>query len=101
MIFFAECQILVMSSTTWHQERVDNILLTTDYNEAKYRKQVKDVMHGRLHRRYNVIQCTDFDLFHSEVMHFCRISHFGPECGHVLMLRLGLGHCSYRLLHMH
>ena len=28
--FPAECEILVMSSTTWHQRRVDNILLTID-----------------------------------------------------------------------
>ena len=31
--FLAECQILVMSSTTWHQRRVDNIFLTIDCNK--------------------------------------------------------------------
>ena len=31
--FLAECQTLVMSSTTWHQRRVDNIFLTIDRNK--------------------------------------------------------------------
>ena len=44
MIFFAECQILVMSSTTWHQRRVDNMFLTVDYNERKQKKKVQDVI---------------------------------------------------------
>ena len=57
---FAECQILFRSSTVWYQRRVDNIFLTIDYNKRKHRKQVKDVMHGSLQRRYNVIQCIDF-----------------------------------------
>ena len=96
---FWSCHLLHGTKKGWI-----TFLLTTDYNETKYRKQVKDVMHGRLHRRYNVIQCTDFDLFHSEVMHFCRISHFGWQIGRVwrwmLRLGLGLGNCSCHLLHM-
>ena len=52
-----------MSSTTWHQLRVDNIFLTIDLKKQT-KKLVKFVMHGRLERRYNVIQCTDFDIFH-------------------------------------
>ena len=32
---FAECQILVMSSTTRDQRRVDKISLTIDYNKRK------------------------------------------------------------------
>ncbi len=33
---------VVMSSTTWYQRRVDNIVLTIDYNK----KKVKDDMHS-------------------------------------------------------
>ena len=57
-------------------------------------------MLGRLQRRYNVIQGTNFDILLFEVMNFCRISHFGQESGRVLrlVLRFGLGHCSCRLL---
>ena len=80
---FAECQILFRSSTVWYQRRVDNIFLTIDYNKRKHRKQVKDVMHGSLQRRYNVIQCTDFVIFHWEVIDLCGILHFDPESSRV------------------
>ena len=33
----------------------------------------------------------DVDIFHSEVVHFSRISHFGQESGRVLRLGLLLG----------
>ena len=34
---------VVMSSTTWYQRRVDNIVLTIDY-----KKEVKDSMHRKV-----------------------------------------------------
>ena len=37
----AECQILVMSSTTRDQRRVDKISLTIDYNKRKLRRGSK------------------------------------------------------------
>ena len=99
---FAECQILFRSSTVWYQRRVDNIFLTIDYNKRKHRKQVKDVMHGSLQRRYNVIQCTDFVIFHWEVIDLCGTSHFDRKNGRVwrLVLRLGLEHCSCHVPHV-
>ena len=67
----------------------------------EHKNQVKDVIHCRLQRRYNVMEGIDVDIFHSEVVHFSRISHFGQESGRVLGLRirLGLGHCSFYLLY--
>ena len=49
MIFFfgAECQFLVISSTTWNQRRVDKISLTIDYNKRK-QKRVKNVIRDML-----------------------------------------------------
>ena len=44
---FAECQILVMSSTTRDQRRVDKISLTIDYNKRK-QKRVKNVIRDML-----------------------------------------------------
>ena len=67
----------------------------------EHRNQVKDVIHCRLQRRYNVMEGTDVDIFHSEVVHFRRISHFGQESGRVLRLGFGLGHCPCHLLYMH
>ena len=45
---------------------------------------------------------TDVDIFHSEVVHFRRISHFGQESGRVLRLRirLGLGHCLFSTIYV-
>ena len=36
--FFGESKILLMSSTTWHQRRVDNIFLTIGDNKRIQRK---------------------------------------------------------------
>ena len=56
---------LVMSSTTLHQRRVDNIFLT------------KDIIHDKLQIRNNVVQHFDLVIIPSEVLQFCRMSNFG------------------------
>ena len=95
MIFFCRmsCHLLHGTNEGW---------TTFSYNKRKHRKQMKDVMHCSLQRRYNVNQCTDFVIFNAEVMVLCGISHFDRESGRVwrLVLRLGLEHCSYDTPHV-
>ena len=45
-------------SATWHQRRVDIIVLTIDHNKRQHREEAKDVIQDIL-RIKNVTQCAD------------------------------------------
>ena len=67
--FGAECQFLVISSTTWNQRRVDKISLTIDYNKRK-QKRVKNVIRDMLPIWNSAIQCIDFAINPSQMFFF-------------------------------
>ena len=62
---------LIMSSTAWHQQMLDNIFFTSG----------GDINHSILQIRNNDIECIDFVVYLSEVTHLCRIRNFGMKSG--------------------
>ena len=69
---------VVMSSTTWYQRRVDNIVLTIDY-----KKKSKMLSTAWYYEEKNVIYSFRYVIYPSEVKRFCGMSHFGVQTGRV------------------
>ena len=69
---------VVMSSTTWYQRRVDNIVLTIDYKTS----QRCYPPHGTMKKKCNVWLSLCYLPVGSEAI--CRMSNFGVQTGRVL-----------------